>query len=244
MGFIGLEPNKLIFNEYDFSHLMVFVFLAFLILITIIFRKAIRRWPYERLFRYITVWLVIVFELSYKVWIFIKTGDIFGDVINLDLCAISLYLSWWMFLTKNEKTREQLSKYVYLYGLGALAAYMIPTFGHYGPDHFRFYDYFITHGFIMWSGIYVLFVYGYTIEFKAVKKAYLYLLAMVPVNMGLNFLFDSNFMFLNHKPDVSSPLDMMGEWPVYVFGLIILVAVLFLIAYLPWGLYNRFRKEV
>lgn len=243
MGFFGLEPNQLTFNDYDHYHMAVFILLAASMVITILLRKHIRHWHYESLFRYIIVSVVICFEVTYKIWIFIKTGDIFGDVINFDLCAISLYLSWWMFLTKNERTREILSRYVYFYGLGALAAYIIPTFGHYGPDHFRFYDYFITHGFIMWSGIYVLFVYGYRIKFDACKKAYLYLLAAVPVNMGLNVLFDSNFMFLNHKPDVSSPLDMMGEWPVYVVGLIILVAILFLLAYLPWGLYNKFRKE-
>lgn len=166
-----------------------------------------------------------------------KQGPLLEDYLPLDLCAITLYLSWALLFTNN----KFIFKLCYFYSIGALFSLFIPNMG-FGPDHFRYYHYFFVHGIIVFAPFYYIAIHGYIIKFKDLLISTVILLPFALLVMGLNFLIEANYMFLHHKPEISTPLDLFGPWPDYIFGLVGMVITLFLIWYLPWFFINREKK--
>ena len=239
MGFFSSHPNNFVLEEFDMMHISAIGFFALAILIMIIFRKKIANWKHEKTFRYVITFLAIAFEITYKIWsAYAEDVTFLKDYLPLDLCAISLYLSWVLMFTK----KEWIFKLIYFYSLGAMVSLFVPDLGGYGIDHFRYYDYFYVHGYIVFTSFYFVFVYDYKIKFKDLIKATLLLLVIASFTLLIDFLVNANYMFLMEKPEVSSPLDLFGPWPDFVFGMICVVIGVFILAYLPWVFVNLKHK--
>jgi len=230
MNFFSKLPNILIFEAYGKYHVIALIFTLLVFTFTIIFRKKIKNWKYEKTLRMVTVSVAIFFELAYKLWVIYVGENVLENVFSLDLCAISLYMAWFLFFTK----KKVVFNILYFFSLGALASLLFPDFGTYGPDHMRYYHYFIVHIFIIWSVVYYIAVYDYKIKFKDCIKSFVILMGSGIVVLGVDLLLNVNFMFLKEKPGVGTPLDYFGDWPMYIIGLVILIIVLFLLIYLPW----------
>jgi hypothetical integral membrane protein (TIGR02206 family) len=55
----------------------------------------------------------------------------------------------------------------------------------------------------------------------------------------VNWLLGSNYLFIAHKPDTPSLIDVLGPWPWYILSLEALALVLCLGLYLPYALRDR-----
>ena len=67
---------------------------------------------------------------------------------------------------------------------------------------------------------------------KAVIAAQIYLLVTLPIN----WLLSSNYGYTMEKPPVASIADYLGPWPWYIVSGELIMIVLFLILYLPFGI--------
>jgi hypothetical integral membrane protein (TIGR02206 family) len=61
-------------------------------------------------------------------------------------------------------------------------------------------------------------------------------LAWVAAMMTFNAASGANYGYLNRKPSVSSPLDLLGPWPGYVVVEVVVIAVVWALLTLPWVL--------
>lgn len=64
-------------------------------------------------------------------------------------------------------------------------------------------------------------------------------LGWVVAMMTFNAIVGTNYGYLNRKPSVSSPLDLLGPWPGYVVAEIAVIAVVWALLTLPWVLRRR-----
>tara|TARA_R110002050_G_scaffold80801_9_gene172843 strand:+ start:4138 stop:4380 length:243 start_codon:yes stop_codon:yes gene_type:complete len=76
-------------------------------------------------------------------------------------------------------------------------------------------------------------------KLKSVFKSFLALQIYVVIMIGLNYLLDANYFYLNHKPKSASVLDYFGEWPMYIIVVQLIVVPLFLLIYLPFYLTRK-----
>lgn len=254
LNWLSHEGNKHQFIEYGASHIGVFIVLGLIILIIFLTRKKLRNWKYEKLLLRGIAFLGVVLELSYYVWEItiaspenIPLGEhIIVEIIPLHLCAISLYLSIYVLLTKNTR----LLGFTYFTSLGAVASYLFPSYGSYGLDHFRFYHYFYVHGLIIITPIYFILVHRLRVSFKDYKNTVKYL-SIISLFV---FIFDNgiarltsgrvtpNYMYL-YEAEHGTPLEFMGPWPIYVILLVLLVIILFYIMYIPWFILSKFSAN-
>jgi len=240
MSFFSASPHGLILEEYDILHLSAILFFAAAIILSIVFRKRIRNARHENIFRYTITIIAIIFEVVFKIWdVRVHNGTLLSDYLPLDLCAITLYLCWFLNFTK----AQWIFKLVYFYSIGALVSLFVPELGGFGPNHFRYYHYFYVHGYIVFTAIYFTVVHGYKITFRDFLRATGILIVLAGFVMLVDYLCDANYMYLMHKPEAGSPLDLFGSWPDYLAGLIGISLGTFVLAYLPWFFINRKAKK-
>jgi uncharacterized membrane protein YwaF len=59
---------------------------------------------------------------------------------------------------------------------------------------------------------------------------------------GLNFLIGSNYLFISHKPETASLLDVLPAWPYYILIIELLAAFFILLFYAPFAIKDKLKK--
>jgi hypothetical integral membrane protein (TIGR02206 family) len=132
----------------------------------------------------------------------------------------------------------------YFWGLaGATQALLTPDIADYGFPHYRFLQFFISHGAIVTANIYMTFVRGYRPTWKSYRKAIVVTLAYTVVIGGFNLLVGGNYLFICHKPPTASLLDIMGPWPWYLIPLTFVAIAIFTLFYSPYTIKDWLAKR-
>jgi hypothetical integral membrane protein (TIGR02206 family) len=152
-------------------------------------------------------------------------------MIPLHICSMLVWLGGLMLVTKNYTIYE----FAYFMGIGgALQALLTPDLGIYGFPHYRFFQTFISHGLIVTSAIYMTTVEGFRPTWKSFGRVFvgmnIYLLFVFFINQAIG----SNYMFVAHKPETASLLDVLPEWPWYILWLEAIGMLTCLVLYLPF----------
>ncbi len=155
--------------------------------------------------------------------------------IPLELCAISFWMAFALCYAK----RRTLWEFLYFWGIGALVSLVYVNDDGAGPDRFRYYQYFGTHGFTLLAIVWFGAVKGYRISFRAWLRATasLFVLSFVIRLIDLAFsgpLLNLNYMFVVSPPEVSTPIAAFGSGWRYYFSFVTLTIVVLFIAYIPW----------
>ena len=152
-------------------------------------------------------------------------------MIPLHVCSVLVWFSGVMLVTKNFTIYE----FAYFMGIGgALQALLTPDLGIYGFPHYRFFQTFISHGLIVTSAIYMTTVEGFRPTWKSFGHIFIgmniYLLIVFFINQAIG----SNYMFVAHKPETASLLDVLPEWPWYILWLEAIGLLTCFILYIPF----------
>ncbi len=186
---------------------------------------------FKKGFRYGLAVLLIVDELAWHAWNYSVGQWTIQTMLPLHLCSVFVFLSAIMLVTKSYTIYE----FAYFLGIGgALQALLTPDAGIYGFPHFRAIQTMVSHGSIVTAAIYMTLVEGYRPTWKSLGKVILYgniYMAFVGI---INWLIGSNYMFIAHKPETASLLDMLGPWPWYLLAIEGIGLIMFLVLYLPY----------
>lgn len=100
-----------------------------------------------------------------------------------------------------------------------------------GFPHYRFFKYWLEHAGLVLFIIYASAVYGMRPKFKSILKAFGAIQVYLIFILGVNALIGSNYLFLMRKPEHTSLLDVLGEWPYYILVEELLILPFFIIIY-------------
>jgi len=170
-------------------------------------------------------------ELGWHFWN-VYTGQwTIQTMIPLHVCSLLVWLGGVMLVTKNYTIYE----FAYFMGIGgALQALLTPDLGIYGFPHYRFFQTFISHGLIVTSALYMTTVEAYRPTWRSIGRVFvgmnIYMLFVFFINQAIN----SNYMFIAHKPETASLLDVLPEWPWYIIYLELIGLLTCLILYIPF----------
>jgi hypothetical integral membrane protein (TIGR02206 family) len=214
-------------DSHLFGLLTVALFNFFLIYI-------LRRLKSEKINRIVALsgaFLLIIQELSLSIWrITCGTWQI-ATSLPLHLCGMGIILAAVMLVKRDEK----LYRLLYFWATaGATQALLQPDIGIYGFPHYRFFQFFLSHGLLLTAVVYATFILNFRPYFRSIYKAFV-MTNIFAIFVGLfNFLFDSNYMFLTHKPETNSIMDFLGPWPFYLIPLEFLMIFLYTLVYMPF----------
>lgn len=179
-------------------------------------------------------------EIAWHVWNYSVDRWTIQTMLPLQVCSLLVWFGAFMLVTKNYHIYE----FMYFMGIGgAIQALATPDLGIYGYPHFRFFQTFISHGLIVTSAIYMTTVEGFRPTWKSILRVAIWMnLYLIPIYF-INNAIDSNYLFVNHKPETASLLDALPDWPIYILYMEGLGVVTFLILYIPFvikDLKNRY----
>lgn len=223
------------FVLFGTAHLVALGIVSLLVLLTILFHE--RFTPRGRTnFRVSLAAILVLNELAWHAWNAFTGQWTIQTMLPLHLCSVLVWLSAYMLLKRSFAIYE----FAYFLGLaGAIQALLTPDAGIYGFPHFRFFQVMISHGAIFLAAIYMTFVEGFRPFWKSLLRLfvgsniYLVLIGLI------NWLIGSNYLFIAHKPETPSLIDILGPWPVYILWLEVIAIVLSLLLYLPFAIRDR-----
>jgi hypothetical integral membrane protein (TIGR02206 family) len=172
-------------------------------------------------------------EVSYHIWRLSTRTWTPRQMLPLHLCSVMVWVGGLAMLTRSYRLYE----YVYFAALaGAGLALATPDIGRFGFPHYRFFQFFVSHGLIINAPLWLTFVEGFRPSAASLGRALLGTGAWASGVFWVNRRLGSNYMFVNRKPETASALDALPPWPRYLPIMAGAVAGLFALLYAPWAI--------
>lgn len=124
---------------------------------------------------------------------------------------------------------------------GCIWSLLTPALEH-GFPHYLNFRFFVVHMGLLQSILYAIFVYGFRPTWQSFGRAFLWTNIYFVLVLGINYLLNTNFMFLSKKPNVPTLLDLFGEWPWYIIGAEFLCLMMFTLVMLPFAFDQKEEK--
>jgi len=184
--------------------------------------------------------ILIINETTWQLWNLFTGQWTIQTMLPLHLCSALVWLSAYMLISKNRTIYE----FAYLIGIaGALQAILTPDLGQYAFPHYRYFQVFVSHGCIIISALYMTIVEGFRPTWQSVKRVAIYGNIYLVAVFILNILIKSNYLFVAHKPETASLLDMLPPWPIYILVIELLAAIFILLFYAPFAITDLRKKK-
>lgn len=224
------------FIFYSISHWVALLVIASACCLLFLLRKPIRQQKKADLYRYGLVGLLLLIDILLNIWYGTSGHWDISHTLPLHLCSLTLLLCMVMLITKS----YALFEFNYFAGIGgALQALLTPAAILSGFPHFTYYYFFIAHGGIIVSCLFMVWIYGYRPKLRSIGKTLIYLnLLMIPIAL-VNLITNGNYLFIMRKPSDPSLIDVLGPWPWYILSMEAVAAVVFLILYAPFLFQKR-----
>lgn len=227
------------FSFFSTQHINALLFLLGIYILIFLFRKKLRNPKIDIKIRYLIAVALILQELSYNIWHYFTGTWQVGSTLPLHLCGASIILSAIMMINKN----YTLFEINYFWGLGgAIQALLTPDIGIFGFSHYRFFQFFTSHGLILVAVLYMVFVHQYAPKHRSIWKVFGITLIYTGFITIFNLIFKGNYLFICWKPENGSIMDVMGPWPWYIIPLGIVAIITFYIWYAPFAIRGLLEK--
>ena len=238
--FFGLEFSGGPFVLFSFQHWVAIIgIIATGIWIVITQKKASE--SSRKAVRFLLAGILIVNESLWHIWNLTTSQWSIQTMLPFHLCSALVWACAYMLITKDER----IYPFAYLIGIaGALQAILTPDLGQYAFPHFRYFQVFLSHGAIILSAVYMTLVEGYRPTIKSVKQIAIYGNLYLIFVFILNQIIGSNYLFIAHKPETASLLDVLPSWPYYIVIIELLAAVFIVLFYVPFAIKDWRMKRI
>ncbi len=191
-----------------------------------------------RAIRFSLAALLFVNFIAYYASFALAGEPLFPAHLPLELCDVSVLLVIAALLT----LKPAIFDVTYYWALaGAGNALFTPNFTQ--ASRFIWVQYFVSHGLIVVATLYLVWSRLARPQTGSVARAMLAtnLYAVIPGTCDL--VYQTNYMYLRHKPPAPTLLNLLGPWPWYIFVCEVLAFVLFYLLYLPFRRLSRSSQE-
>tara|TARA_B100001750_G_scaffold227714_1_gene221582 strand:+ start:1254 stop:1940 length:687 start_codon:yes stop_codon:yes gene_type:complete len=159
------------------------------------------------------------------------------ESIPLHLCNLSYIMSCLLLIYKKQFYFE----WVLYFGIASgINAILTPELTH-GTDIWKFSYFYISHTLLIILPFIMIKYYNFFPRQNSWLKFFIIINALVPFIYSINVFLNSNYMYLNQKPEANNPF-LIGEWPWYILGLEFVVFIFLLIIYMPFVFLNKKRN--
>lgn len=228
------------FRLFSLDHLLTIGIILILGVLLFVFRKQLQRSGKKRFLRFSLAFILFANESFYHIWLVYKNAWSLKTGLPLELSDITVILAIIMLLTNSYRVFQ----FMYFAGLASsIQAILTPDLGHYSFPHFRYFEFFVSHGGVVLACLIMVVASKYrpTIPslWVTVLIVNLYAACVFFINKSLN----ANFMYLMKKPENASLLDYLGPWPWYLLSAELVMILSFYILYSPFWIKRKIERN-
>ncbi len=223
---------------FSIEHSLALVGVIVLCMLLVLTKKRLITGLDNKTFKYTLAILISLQQAALYIWYTLAGQWSLEVTLPIQLCDLSIFLSVIVLLlsNSNRKSRQIVFELLYFWGLGgATQALLTPDMGNYTFPHFIYYQFFLSHGLIVLTCLYMVLVEKYRPNLRSVIRVLVITNIYAALIIPFNYLTGGNYLFLRYKPAGGSILDMLGPWPWYILSLEAVAIVLYLILYLPFA---------
>lgn len=232
------------FVTFGLSHLFAVLIVFSLIALVIINRERLRQSKYVNHIRIGLVIATLGQEVSLNVYRIVMGEWSISTSLPLQLCGLGILTTSLILLTKSEKLFQNV---FFIMMIGATMALITPGIEErLGFPHYRFFQFFVSHGLIVINFAFILFVFDFqkNIRYRHLLNSFVVLLMIAAVLLGINLLVDGNYMYLLAKPGEGTAFDLFGVWPWYIVNIFFFgIPIFFHLFYLPFFIRDYRRRK-
>lgn len=231
ISFLAGDYDGPAFEYLGAAHLGTLAFLVLLNLYLIRFRHASDRT--KGIVRWLLALVLLANEIAWHYWTSAVGQWNIQSMLPLHLCSLLVWTGALMLITRSYRIYE----FMYFMGIGgAIQALATPGLGRYGFPHFAFFQYFLSHGLIITSAIYMTVVEGFRPTWKSIMRVFIWMNLYAALVYVINIAIGSNYLMINHKPVTPSLLDLLPPWPIYILYMEGIGVITMLLLYLPFAI--------
>ncbi|ASF39123.1 TIGR02206 family membrane protein [Halobacillus halophilus] len=227
--------NIQIQDRFEFlstSHMIMLAILFSGIALLLIFHQTLQKNDrLQQIIRWTLFVLLLGGEIGQTIWGLANHNWNMEDHAPLHLCGIASILGMVALLFYRHKVIQIL----YFIGIIPPIVTLLTPEVFYSFPHFRFLKFFLHHMALAWTGIFLILVSSARVTFRSLLMMFGYLNLYAVFIFFLNRQIGTNYLFLAGTPDVSTPLDALGEGVWYYVNLELFCFGLFL------GMYGLYR---
>ncbi len=188
----------------------------------------------ERVQRRIEISLALLLGLQQiflYAWYITSGNFTLSESLPLYSCRIAILATIYILLSRNHKVFEV----IYFWGLvGGLVALITPDTSGFNFPHFMLIQYFVGHGTLIFSILYMVVIHGFKPNLSALFNTYKITSLYFVLIFFINKLLNGNYSYLNGKPNTPTILDSLPPYPFYIPILLGAMFFLFFVAYIPF----------
>ena len=153
--------------------------------------------------------------------------------LPIHLCGISSLICCILPFIKKKK---KLFEFVYYTGIiGGVMAILTPQMNYFDGTIRYYLNFYVSHSLIIALPIFMFLHLDMKLPRLSWFKLWINLNILMAIIMPINFLLDSNYMYVNAPPEVDNPL-VIGDWPYYILLWEIFILI---IAYMVYSISRR-----
>ncbi len=222
-----VEPIERTFVLFGSGHVTT---LVTILLLSVAVGVLARHWPRDGVARGIAIALVL--QEAIKLYYFVAVAELpWQTNLPLHLCRINELLCAVMLVTRSYRIFEVS---YFLAMAGSVSAMLTPALalGFPSPEFLLF---FVGHGLAVVAVVHAIFAFGFAPRLRSMLITIGAVACYAVVIAPLNYVLDSNYLYLRAQPEPATLLSLFGPWPYYLPPLFALVFIACGIAYAPFA---------
>ncbi|MCX6407456.1 MAG: TIGR02206 family membrane protein [Propionibacteriales bacterium] len=218
------------FQAYGTSHLVVLALFAIGLVPVVLLGRRVRGTTMEATTSRVLALGIVAVTVPLQVLQLLPDEWSPRTSLPFQLCDLA-----WMFAVHALWTRSRLTSTVtYLWGLTLTTQGMAtPDLSSNWPEP-RFIMFWAMHVLIVWAAVYLVAGLRVLPTWATYRRTVVVTLVWAASVMTYNALMDTNYGYLNGKPNRASLLDVLPAWPYYVAVEIVVVAAVWALLVWPW----------
>ena len=199
------------FDLFGNDHILSIILIIIFYVLFLCFNEKIGIKNKSKIFPIVLSFIILSLDISEDIIRYITGYYSIEKDLPLQLCAIGIYVAVVALLKKNQIAFEL----IFYWGLvGASQAILTPD-----SDLFELKIFFIYsqtyHSALIFAVLWLVIKCNMRMQIEYIPRVVLITNLVVVVISVINYLLDSNYMFLRIKPNSVSPF-LIGDWPVYI----------------------------
>lgn len=230
-------PQGLAVQNFSATHLAWLSVTIVLILLAVLIYRRLGGKARRKVLRG-TAWAIVMLEVLRTVWLLAIGHYELARHLPVHLCGVMILVDFLAVYTDKPFFKE----FAYAAGLpGAAMALLTPEPSGYPLLNLQYLQSIVIHALLVLVSLFLITGEGFRPRMRMLPKNLAALVSLAACCFGLNFLLQSNYMFLRFAPK-DTPIALFDQWvgwPGYIGLLVLMVSVFWLLMYLPWVLAAR-----